>query len=151
MDNITITTQYDIEDVISLWSNIFGEEEAEMERKQLDGSEADFNTDIVYVAVEKGRLVGSIHITIPTCNKKIAGLSGMCTIPEVRGKGVAKCLFAKAMKMLDESGTELAFLGTENPLAAHLYKDFGFFYLPGSRVMVNFIRDNGIKNISDLS
>ena len=72
---------------------MFGAEEAALERVQLDGSEAADNLDFALAAWDGDRPVGAVHATIPRRTCDLAGLSGMCVVPERRGKGLARALF----------------------------------------------------------
>lgn len=129
---------FDCEDVVRLWAKIFGQDEALLEKPQVDGSESTCNRDVVYAAYDKENLVGAIHATFPKDNPDMCGFSGMCTHPSVRGTGLGRILFEKIVEEADREGAEYAFLGTGNPIAAKLYHSYGFSFLPGTKVMARF-------------
>ncbi|MDO4809508.1 MAG: GNAT family N-acetyltransferase [Eubacteriales bacterium] len=130
------------EDVLALWAKIFGKEEALLEKTQIDGSETAFNRDVMYVAYENGKAVGTIHATFPKAAPMFCGLSGMCTDQAVRGTGLGRILFEKIVEESEKQGAEYTFLGTSNPLAAKLYHSCGFSFLPGTNIMARF-KDGG--------
>jgi len=123
-------------EVLTMWKEVFGEWEALMEKKQIDGSEDAFNRDTVWTAEEDGHLLGVVHATVPRRTPALCGISGVCTAPEARGRGVGKLLFARMMEELDARGVQTCFLGTGNPVAAKMYAHAGFTYLPGTSVMI---------------
>lgn len=125
-------------DAVELWAEIFGREEALLEKPQVDGTEKEQNRDVIYIAYENGKAVGTVHATFPKGNSLLCGISGMCTHPSVRGTGLGRLLFEKIIEEADASGAEYMFLGTENLLAAKLYHSCGFSFLPGSNVMVRY-------------
>lgn len=124
--------------IVNIWAEIFGMEEALLEKPQIDGRETSYNRDIMFVAYEGEKVVGTIHATFPKEHMSICGLSGMCTHPDVRGTGLGRILFQKIVEETEALGAEYTFLGTGNPLAAKLYHSCGFSFLPGSNVMVRF-------------
>ena len=126
------------DEILSLIEQTFGETEAEDELPQLDGSEKEENLDIIYSAREGGKLIGTIHATIPKSYPELCGLSGMCISSEARGKGIGKLMFSEINKYIDELGVKSVFLGTSNPIAAKMYGGVGFSYIPGSFVMARF-------------
>ena len=88
MAEVIISDNYPQESILSLWAEVFGKEEAEMEKVQIDGSEAIYNKDIVFSAVENDKLLATIHITLPKKCGEIAALSGFCTAPAASGRGI---------------------------------------------------------------
>ena len=138
MELLRFESPFACREVLNLWEEIFGREEALLETPQVDGTEIADNLDIVYTAVENGQLLGTIHGTIPRAVPAICGLSAMCTTPAARGKGVGRILFTKIVEEMEAQGVQTMFLGTGNPIAAKLYHSLGFSYLPGSHVMVRF-------------
>ena len=135
MDIIRRVVPYEAAESLRLIGQVFGDEEAELETYQLNGSECTYNLDIVYEARQNDQLVGMIHATIPKEAPTICGLSAMCTSPQHRGAGIGRLLFERIVGEIDQLGVETAFLGTGNPLAAKLYRSTGFSYLFGSGVM----------------
>jgi len=129
------TSPFECDDIISLWEEIFGEAEAELERVQLDGSETEHNTDIVYAAYEDDILLGTVHITIAKKHPDLCGVSGVCTTNAARGKGISKVLFKYAMDEADSMGVKAAFLGTGNPYAIKVYTSNGFIFIPCTGAM----------------
>jgi len=132
------TPPVDHEPILDLWGSIFGKAEAELERPQIDGTEAAYNEDITFVAQEDGVILGTVHVTIPRTGPKLCGVGGVCTTPAARGKGVGRWLFGAVMEELDRDGVRAMVLGTSNPVAAKLYHSFGFAYRPGSNVMMRY-------------
>ena len=138
MEIIRQEAPFDSTDAVGLWTEIFGREEALLEKPQIDGSETEYNRDVMYLAYENGQIVGSIHATFPKKAPAFCGLSGMCTHPQVRGTGLGRILFEKIVSEADANGAEYTFLGTSNPLAAKLYHSCGFSFLPGTNIMARF-------------
>lgn len=138
------TPPFDHETILDLWGSIFGKAEAELERPQVDGTESDFNEDIVFAAEEHGEMLGTVHMTIPKIGPKLCGVGGVCTTAAARGKGVGKALFGAVMEELDRDGVEAMVLGTGNPVAAKLYRGFGFAFRPGSNVMMRYAKGDTV-------
>ena len=138
MEIIRQEAPFDSTDAVGLWTEIFGREEALFEKPQIDGSETEYNRDVMYLAYENGQIVGTIHATFPKKAPAFCGLSGMCTHPQVRGTGLGRILFEKIVLEADANGAEYTFLGTSNPLAAKLYHSCGFSFLPGTNIMARF-------------
>ncbi len=136
MEIIRYTSPYDYEKVLALIEQTFGAWEAQLELPQMNGDEAEQNTDWIYVAIEDGQILGTVHATIPKKMPKYCGVSGVCTVPAARGKGVSKKLFARMMEDVDAAGVQISVLGTGNPIASKLYSSFGFEYLFSSGVMI---------------
>lgn len=136
MEIIRYTAPYDSKATLDLIESIFGEFERNLETPQLDGTEARYNLDTVFMAVDGDNPLGMIHITIPKANPTLAGISAVLTTEEARGKGIGRLLFKTAMDEIDSLGVTTAFLGTGNPIAHKLYSSFGFSYLVGSDVMI---------------
>lgn len=142
MEFIKYIAPFDYEQVVSLWQDVFSHSEALMEQKQIDGSESKYNTDIVYAAKENDKLIGAVHITIAKANPEIYGVSGVCTHPEARGRGIGRILFEKAMNDVDKMGCKAGFLGTGNPCAIKIYSSYGFSFIPCTGVMCRFADGN---------
>lgn len=138
MEIIRYTSPFLYEKVLSLIEETFGKSEAMLELPQMNGTEAEYNIDWVYVAMEGDTLLGTVHATIPKKEPRICGVSGVCTTLAARGKGVAKKLFGRMMEDIDAAGVMVSLLGTGNPVAAKLYASFGFSYLVCSGVMARF-------------
>lgn len=136
MEIIRYTSPFDYDGILSLIEKTFGTFEANLELPQMNGAEAEYNTDWIYVAKEGDTILGTVHATIPKKNPAYCGVSGVCTTEEARGKGVAKMLFARMMEDIDNADVRVSVLGTGNMIAAKLYSSFGFQYLPCSGVMV---------------
>ena len=136
MELLRYESPFECHEVLKLWEEIFGIDEAILETPQVDGSEQRENYDVVFVAKENNQLLGTIHGTIPKSMPSICGLSAMCTTPAARGKGLGRILFSKIVEEMELQGVKTMYLGTGNPIAAKLYKSCGFSYLPGSKVMV---------------
>ena len=138
MELIRYESPFAYEKAMALWIDVFGAEEALPETPHVDGSEREENRDIYFLAQENGHLLGTIHSTIPRDFPAICGISGMCTAPDARGKGLGRLLFSKIVEEMDSLGVKAMFLGTENSVAAKLYHSCGFSFLPGSNVMARF-------------
>ena len=138
MELLCYESPFECSEVLKLWGEIFGSEEAVLETPQVNGAERTENLDIVFVAKEEDQILGTIHGTIPRSMPSVCGLSAMCTTPAARGKGLGRLLFTKIVEEMETQGVKTMFLGTGNPIAAKLYKSCGFSYLPGSKVMVRF-------------
>ncbi len=132
---------------LELIERIFGKDERMLETPQLDGSEVEYNDDIVYLAKDGDTVLGMVHATIPKFLPMLAGLSGVCTTPEARGRGIGKLLFGKIVEEIDSLGVKVAVLGTGNPIAAKMYSSFGFNYLPCSGVMIR-LKDGGVVDFT---
>lgn len=138
MEIVRYTSPFDYEEVLSLIEDTFGKSEAKLELPQMNGAEAEQNTDWIYVAREGNTLLGTVHATIPKKEPRICGVSGVCTTKAARGKGVAKALFGQMMADIDAAGVRVSLLGTGNTVAVKLYEAFGFRYLVCSGVMTRF-------------
>ena len=138
MELIRRIVPYDAAEALKLLEDTFGYEEVVVEAPQLMGAEVAVNKDILWEAWEDGRLLGTIHTTIPRSCPTLCGLSAMATHPSVRGKGLGRILFAKIIEEFESQGVTTAFLGTSNPIAAKLYHSLGFSFIPGSHVMVRY-------------
>ena len=58
---------------------------------------------------------------------KLGGFGGVCTRPDMRGKGIATSVCAEAMEILKEKGCDIAFLSIDlTKETDKLYKKFGF-------------------------
>ena len=136
MEIVRYTSPFDYEELLTLIEETFGKSEAILELPQMNGVEAEHNTDWVYVAKEGDTILGTVHATIPRGRPELCGVSGACTTPAARGKGIAKKLFARMMADIDAAGVRVSFLGTGNAIASKLYSSFGFQYLSCSGVMV---------------
>lgn len=123
---------------LALLAQIFGQEEADLEEIQVNGSELMYNRDIAFTVEEQGEVYGTSHITFPRGDGSMAGLSGLCTSPKIRGTGMGKKLFGALVEEADAAGAEVSFLGTNNRMAAEMYASFGYAYLPGTYVMARF-------------
>lgn len=142
MEIIKFVAPFDYNQVVSLWEKVFSRSEALLEQKQIDGSESENNTDIVYAAKENDKLLGAVHITIPKKNPELYGVSGVCTHPDARGRGIGRILFEKAMHDVDEMGCKAGFLGTGHPRAIKIYSSFGFSFIQCTGVMGRFSSGN---------
>lgn len=140
---------FDAKEPLEHLEQIFGIEERLLEECQLNGSETDFNTDIVYLAYEDNTLLGMIHATIPKATPHIAGLSAMFTTPAARGKGLGNILFKAIVDEVSSHNVRLTVLGTGNPIAAKLYAKYGFAFCPGSNVMARFSSGNMVDFTND--
>ena len=120
--------------VLELWRKYFGEGEVTETRGQFAGEETDVDDDILYVLSVDGRLASCCHLTRRK-GTGMAGLGGVATVPEFRGRGFSREICSCALRDFDESGGDVIWLGTSNPAAANLYHSLGFSFLPGTQVM----------------
>ena len=120
--------------VHDLWRECFGEGESTQTRCQFAGEETDVDEDILYVLSVDGRLASCCHVTRRK-GTGMAGFGGVATVPEFRGRGFSREVCSFALRVFDESGGEVIWLGTSNPVAANLYHSLGFSFLPGTQVM----------------
>ena len=144
-----LTAPFDATEALENLEKIFGIEERLLEECQLNGSETQFNTDIVFLAYEGDTLLGMIHGTIPKCAPYLAGLSAMFTTEAARGKGLGNILFGKIVEEVSNLGARLTLLGTSNPVAAKLYTKYGFGFCPGSNVMARYSIGNMVDFTND--
>jgi len=144
MEIIRYDAPFEYTEVFNVWKDIFGLDEARLEELQINGSESQYNNDFVYAAKEGDTILGLVHTTIPVDYPTFCGVSGVCTTPEARGKGVGKILYAKMTEDMDKMGVKTAFLGTGNMIAAKLYGNNGFSFYPGTiRLLYNsYYRSN---------
>lgn len=119
---------------VKLLTEVFGQDEGELEWQQLSGSELAHNRDVLFYAEQDGRMIGACHMTV-CLESGHGGLSGICVLPECRGGGVGRALIKMAIDAFDETGGEYLYLGTNNPIAARMYRGFGFAFEAGSNVM----------------
>ena len=150
MELIRFEAPFPCDDFLWVLQEEFGSEEVLVERPQLTGLETEDNLDIVYMACEEDRILGTIHATIPKACPRLGGISAMCTIPEARGKGLGRILFSKIVEELESRGVTAMFLGTGNPVAAKLYCSFGFSFLRGSGVMARFVNGDAVDFTREL-
>lgn len=144
MDLIRYVAPFPCEEFLGVIKEEFGPEEVLVEKPQLTGLETEDNLDIVYLAKEGNRVLGTIHGTIPKACPELGGISAMCTVSEARGKGLGRMLFSKIVEELKSRGVTAMFLGTGNPVAAKLYCSFGFSFLRGSGVMARFVKGDAV-------
>lgn len=132
----TVPLKQDIfRQAIDLIAATFGEAEASIERQQLAGCDAADNQDHLFWAQKDGALIGMLLLTIPKQMSKIGALSGFCVSGQNRGYGIGKVLLSNALTYFDQCCGEVLFLGTDNPVASHLYRQFGFAFASGSHIM----------------
>jgi len=120
--------------VIELWRDCFGEGEVAGTRVQFMGEETDADEDILYVLSCNGRMASCCHVTRKK-NTGMAGMGGVATMSEFRGRGFSRKVCSFALHDFDASGGDVIWLGTSNPVAANLYHSLGFSFLPGTQVM----------------
>jgi len=129
-----------ISELIALWQEIFQTGYSSF-RPVLFGEECISNRDIIFVARQDGKIIGTSHLTISITNPELGGLGEVCTLPESRGMGLATRLCKMALDQFVGSGGKALFLGTSNPVAARIYTNLGWQKIPGSNVMV-YLTDN---------
>ncbi len=119
----------------NLLAAAFGPDEELLERPMLTGRETEYHRDWAFLAEDGGITAGGVHLTQERDKPALGSISGMIVRESYRRQGIAKELFAMAVKNFDEAGGQILYLGTGNPKAAALYRKFGFRFAPGSNVM----------------
>jgi len=122
------------EALIDFWCGIFDPGDVDF-HEIYAGQEAQHNRDIIYLAREGGRVVGTCRLTISRACPWLAGLGGVATAPQYRGRGIAARLCAWARDDFRDQNGVAVFLGTANPAAARVYARVGWRRLPGTEVM----------------
>ena len=121
-------------ELTSFWEAIFANS-YETFRKVLEGSEQELNHNILYIARQESKLVGTCQVTISGSNPRLGGLGEVATAETHRGQGVASSLSAQARDDFLAAGGEALLLGTVNPQAARLYQRLGWRKLALANVM----------------
>lgn len=77
---------------------------------------------IGYVAILKRTIIFENHSIL------LGGIGGVCTLPDMRNRGIASELLTEGMKQLHILGCDIAYLCTNihYPLHVYLYNKFGF-------------------------
>jgi GNAT superfamily N-acetyltransferase len=123
------------DELVAFWEAIFGISFAWL-RGVLAGEEARYNRDILFLAREGTRLVGTSHITFGRATCEVGGLGEVAVDPEFRGRGIANLLCARARDVFRAQGGQAMFLGTTMPNAARVYSRLGWRTLAGTHVML---------------
>jgi len=104
-------------------------------REVLEGAEQAVNRNLVYLAREGSKLVGTCQLTVGCSNVRLGGLGEVATAVSHQRRGIGRTLSSQARDEFLELGGEALFLGTVNPLAARLYQDLGWRKFNGANVM----------------
>jgi GNAT superfamily N-acetyltransferase len=65
----------------------------------------------------------------------MGGIYNMCTLPEYRGRGIARAILARCIQAAEESGCQMIGL-TPTPMGRPLYERMGFRELYQERYFV---------------
>lgn len=103
-------------------------------RRIFEGEELNENRDVVYLARQGGKLVGTTHLTVSRSMPALGGLGEVATHLEFRRAGIATRLSERARDDFRSRGGEALFLGTVNPAAARLYRRLGWRKIPSTIV-----------------
>jgi GNAT superfamily N-acetyltransferase len=125
-----------ISQLLEIWQNIFQADYGSF-RSVLSGNEYTHNRDILYMAINKGKIISTCHLTMSLSNPDLGGLGEVLTLPSFRGMGLANDLCKLALEDFKSAGGKALFLGTSNPVAAQIYSKLGWQMIPGSDVMVH--------------
>ena len=123
------------EELIGFWETIFDISFAGL-RGVLAGEETKHNCDILFLAREGSRLVGTSHVTMERASRQIGGLGEVAVDPDFRGRGIANTLCARARDTFRDHGGRAIFLGTTARNAARIYSRLGWRTLAGTNVML---------------
>lgn len=113
----------------------------------LQGAEAPFNKDTIYLMRDCGQLVGTAHLTVSRDAPELGGLGEVATAEEYRGRGIATQLCGKVWDDFVSGGGRALFLGTYNPVARSVYQRSGWQELPSSHIMVRLGEDDSTDNL----
>ena len=119
-----------IDKCCALWETTF-HSPFDQARRALAGDEPE-NRFVLRVALIDGELAGTTEITTSGDDPAIGGVGEVAVPPKFRRRGIAERLFAESCNEFFIGGGETLFLGTENPAAAHLYRKYGFRYIPST-------------------
>lgn len=144
MELIRVETPLDyslIDELIRFWEEIFG---YTYNRKILEGNEVRYNRNLIYIARDKSKIIGTCNLTLPCHTTTVSGLGEVATTPEYRGHGIASTLCKDALTDFIGLGGRALFLGTENPKAEKVYGRLGWQRINGSQVWVNLSGCNSV-------
>lgn len=125
-----------IDELICFWEEIFG---YNYNRRILEGDEVRYNRNLIYIARDKTKIVGTCNLTLPCHATTVGGLGEVATSSEYRARGIASTLCKNALADFSSLGGHALFLGTENPKAEKVYGRLGWQRINGSQVWVNLI------------
>ena len=108
----------------------------------LGGSQEHLNQILLYLAQKDNEVVASCRLTISHLDRRLGWLGAVATLPEHRGRHLARRLCSWAAEDFDQANGQGLFLGTGNPFAAKVYSRLGWRFLPGAKVM---LRVNGAQ------
>lgn len=126
-----------IDELVCFWEEIFG---YTYSRKILAGDEVRYNRNLINIAREETKIVGTCNLTLPCHTTTVGGLGEVATSTEYRGHGIASMLCKNALTDFGSLGGQALFLGTENPKATRVYERLGWQQISGSQVWINLIR-----------
>jgi peptide alpha-N-acetyltransferase len=85
--------------------------------------------DLTWLAIDKGRIIGSVVCEIKERKRRLRGYIAMLSVePEYRRRGIAQDLVMQCLLVMREAGCFMATLETEviNVKATSLYTKLGF-------------------------
>lgn len=135
-----------IDELICFWEEIFG---YTYSRKILEGDEVRYNRNLIYIARDKTKVVGTCNLTLPCHTTTTGGLGEVATSPEYRGHGLASTLCENALADFSSLGGHALFLGTENPKAEKVYGRLGWQRINDSQVWVNLLGHSSVDDFNE--
>jgi len=112
-------------------SSVISIGEAAYIRRSLNGMFKGHCRDHYYVGHVKGRIVGNVKIATAIDRPDVGCLGAVFTDPNHQGKGIGTILSNFAINTFELEGGKCLQLGTESPIAHHIYEKCGFQYYNG--------------------
>ena len=129
-------TSAQMKELFDLWLCFFEPNDEDFRNAYENGEELPYNRDIMYLARQDKKLIGTTHLTISKSDPTLGCLGGVATDTEFRGRGIAKKLLDITIEDFRNSGGKALFLGTNNPGAYRIYHRCGFRRIPNTNAMV---------------
>lgn len=104
------------------------------------------NEDFLFICQINNQIAATSRLSISRSNSRIGCIGEVMTLEEFRGHGLAKELCRKAISQFKNQGGTALFLGTNNPLAANLYKKLGWEFLSNSNAMIRLDKNSDIND-----
>lgn len=99
----------------------------------LDGRYAEECADRFFFAVRDGKVAGALWYGFGRHPLAAANFGHVCTLPEYRGLGIARCLLRHFKADFTDSGAAAAFCTCSKEWIAAMYREIGFFnVVPGT-------------------
>ena len=133
-------------ELLVFWKDIFGSVDCLL-AQTLQGDEAPFNVDTIYLMRDCGQLAGTAHLTVSVDAPEVGGLGEVATAAKYRGRGIATHLCRKVWGDFVSCGGRALFLGTYNPAARSVYQKSGWQELPSSHIMVRLTENDSTENL----